>query len=156
MWPLVVGIGVVSILSKLFSDKPQSSPKRRIRKKRVFISFAIEDVKYRDFLIIQSKKPNSPFTFIDMSVKKPWSEIVWKDKCRTKIKKCDGMIVLISKNTWHSSGTRWEIKCAYEEKIPVVAMQVKKNNPGAKLPELGNAKVFAWNWPNLSSIVDKF
>lgn len=156
MWPLIVGVGVVSILSKLFSDNSPSTQKKRSNKKRVFISFAIEDKEYRDFLVLQSKKPNSPFTFIDMSVKKPWTENVWKAKCRTKIKKCDGIIVLISKNTWHSSGTRWEVKCAKEEKIPIIGMQVKKNNLGAKLPELGDSEVFFWTWPNLHSIIDKF
>ena len=43
-------------------------------RKRVFISFAIEDVKYRDYLVEQARKSNSPFDFIDMSVKKKWNE----------------------------------------------------------------------------------
>ena len=156
MWPLFVGLGVVSILSKLFENNSQSSQEEIKSKKRIFISFAIEDEEYRNFLVLQSKKPNSPFKFTDMSVKNPWSENVWKNKCRTKIKKCDGMIVLISKNTWHSSGTRWEIKCAKEEKIQIVAMQIKKNNHGAKLPELGNSEVISWTWSNLKSVIDKF
>lgn len=39
-------------------------------RKRVFISFAIEDVEYRDYLVDQARKKHSPFDFIDMSVKK--------------------------------------------------------------------------------------
>jgi len=31
-------------------------------KKRVFISFAIEDKKYRDYLVEQAKSDRSPFT----------------------------------------------------------------------------------------------
>jgi hypothetical protein len=33
------------------------------------------------------------------------------------------MIVLLSKNTWHSSGARWEIKCARKEGIPIKTKQ---------------------------------
>lgn len=39
-------------------------------KKRVFISFVMEDVKLRDLMVGQSKNPNTPFEFVDMSIKK--------------------------------------------------------------------------------------
>lgn len=38
--------------------------------KRVFISFAIEDSRLRDLLVGQAKNNNSPFEFVDMSVKR--------------------------------------------------------------------------------------
>lgn len=76
--------------------------------KRVFISFAIEDKIYRDYLVQQSKSSKSPFTFIDMSVKKKWNEDEWKTKCRTKIRNCHGVIALLSKKNssceWSSMG----------------------------------------------------
>ena len=73
-------------------------------RKRLFISFAIEDTVYRDHLVYQVRNGRSPFDFVDMSVKEPWNEEEWKNKCRTKTKRCDCVIVLLSKNTWHSSG----------------------------------------------------
>ena len=85
--------------------------------KRIFISFAIEDSNLRDLLVGQSKNDNCPFDFVDMSVKEPWDSN-WKEKCRTKIKRCDGIIAIITKNTKKASGQLWEIKCAKEEKIP--------------------------------------
>ena len=91
-----------------------------------------------------------------MSVKEPWDEKVWKQKCRNKIRKCDGMIVLLSKNTWRAAGARWEIKCAKEEGVPVIAMHVKKNDKAAKLPELGNSKVIDWSWDNLEDRIGRF
>ncbi len=104
MWPVILGAGAVALLLKaLFEDEEESNKEI---KKRIFISFAIEDEKYRDFLVAQAKNERSPFTFVDMSVKQPWDEQIWKQKCRTKIKYCDGMIVLLSKNTWHSNGAR--------------------------------------------------
>lgn len=39
-------------------------------RKKVFISFAIEDIEYRDYLVEQARKKHSPFDFIDMSVKR--------------------------------------------------------------------------------------
>ena len=56
--------------------------------KRIFISFAVEDVRSRDFLVQQAKNDRSPFEFVDMSVKEPWDDS-WKARCRTRIKGCD-------------------------------------------------------------------
>ncbi|MFN8288949.1 MAG: TIR domain-containing protein [Chitinophagaceae bacterium] len=114
-------------------------------RERVFISFAIEDKKYRDFLVAQARNSRSPFDFVDMSVKKPWTQREWKQKCRTKIKRCDCMIVLLSKNIWHSEGARWEIKCAKEEGLRVIGMHVKKNDKGAIPPELKGCRIIEWS-----------
>ena len=54
--------------------------------KRVFIAFAIEDKAKRDHLVYQAKLDNSPFEFVDMSVKEPWDE-KWKTNCRERIKR---------------------------------------------------------------------
>jgi hypothetical protein len=150
MWPLIVGAGVAIIAEALFGDE-----KAKNQKKRIFISFAIEDAKYRDFLVGQAKNENSPFEFIDMSVKQAWEQSEWQNKCRTKIKGCDGMIVLLSNNTWHSSGSRWEIKCANEEKIPVIGMHINKNDVYAIPPELKGKKVITWSWENIKNVITK-
>lgn len=117
---VLIGAGIAALLMKAFSE--DEAPRSKTDKKKLFISFAIEDEKYRDFFVAQAKNERTPFTFVDMSVKQPWDERIWKQKCRKKIQSCDGMIVLLSKNTWHSSGARWEIKCAREERIPVLGM----------------------------------
>ncbi|MEI6349303.1 MAG: TIR domain-containing protein [Bacteroidota bacterium] len=130
--------------------------KKKETRKRVFISFAIEDETYRNHLVNQARSEKSPFDFVDMSVKQPWDELEWKKRCRTKIKRCDGMIVLLSKKTWHSSGVRWEIKCAKEEGIPVIGMHIKKNDKGAIPPELRENKTIIWSWDNLNVSIKKF
>ena len=115
------------------------------REKLIFTSFAIEDARYRTHLVKQAKRESSPFSFIDMSAKKAWKESEWQRRCRTKIKKCDGVIVLLSNNTYHASGVRWEIKCAKEEGIPIIGMHVKKNDKKAIPPELKGKKIIIWN-----------
>ena len=129
--------------------------KKKETRKRVFISFAIEDETYRNHLVNQARSEKSPFDFVDMSVKQPWDELEWKKRCRTKIKRCDGMIVLLSKKTWHSSGVRREIKCAKEEGIPVIGMHIKKNDKGAIPPELRENKTIIWSWDNLNVSIKK-
>jgi hypothetical protein len=153
MWPILIGAGLVALIAKAFSEEDEKSIDNA--KKKIFISFAIEDETYRDYLVQQAKNERSPFSFVDMSVKKPWSEDEWKKRCRTKIKRCDGMIVMLSKNTFHSSGVRWEIKCAKEEGIPVIGMHIKKNNKGAIPPELKGIPVIDWTWDNLSKSLNK-
>lgn len=122
--------------------------------KRVFISFAIEDKEYRDHLITQARNTRSPFSFIDMSVKKPWNQNEWQAKCRTKIKRCHGVIVLLSNHTYHSSGARWEIQCAREEKIPIIGMHIRKNDKHAVPPELKGRKVIEWSWENIEKFIN--
>jgi hypothetical protein len=139
----------MGLLDIFFSNK-----EKKCVKKRVFISFAIEDVNYRDYLVQQSKKSNSPFNFIDMSVKKEWEQDEWKKKCRTKIKRCHGVIALLSKSTHKAGGARWEIKCANEEKIKIIGMHIKKNNKGAVPSELTGKKVVEWNWENIQQFIN--
>lgn len=156
MWRLIValGVGLASLILKDSIDNDEDFEKEV--KKRVFVSFSMKDKKYRGYLVDQAKDNRTPFTFVDMSVKKPWSEKVWRQKCRSKIKSCDGLIVLLSKNIWHSSGARWEMKCAKEEGVPVVGMHIFKNDRGAVPPELKGEKIIIWTWDNLYKVIKKF
>lgn len=118
-------------------------------KKRIFISFAIEDSKLRDFMVGQSRNSKIPFTFIDMSVKRPWDNS-WKTNCRTKVKGCHGMIVLITSNTLRASGELWEIKCAQEEEIPILFLWGNKIHSFSYVPSfVPFYKIKPWSWENI-------
>jgi hypothetical protein len=147
----LIGAAAVAFIGKLLFG---SSNEKDIRRKRIFISFAIEDSEYRDHLVTQARNERSPFDFIDMSVKEPYKS-EWKRKCRTKIKSCDGVIVLLSKNIHQSSGARWEMKCAKEEGISLAGMHIKKNDKGAIPPELKGKKVIKWTWENLAQLIEQ-
>lgn len=121
---------------------------------RIFISFAIEDATYRDFLVGQAKNERSPFVFVDMSVKEPWSSS-WKTQCRTKIKGCDGVIALVSKNTAKASGQLWEVECALEESIPTRGIYVDSTNKPLSLPtEFSGVVVTNWTWDAIKKFID--
>ena len=83
-------------------------------KKTIFVAFAIEDERQRDFLRGHALNPRSPFEYIDMSVKEAY-ESDWKDKVRSRIRRSDGVIAMVSKNSVKSTGQKWELDCAREE-----------------------------------------
>jgi hypothetical protein len=125
------------------------------RNNRIFISFAIEDAFYRDGLVNQARDERSPFSFIDMSVKEPWSDS-WKTRCRSKISGCDGLIALISRNTENASGARWEIKCAAEEGVPLIGAHIHKEwSQRYTPPELNGYDVIDWTWPGIAGFINK-
>ena len=125
--------------------------------KRIFTSFAIEDKPLRDFIVGQARNKKSPFEFIDMSVKKPW-DTKWKTNCRKKIKGCNGLIVIVTKNTRKATGQLWEIKCAKEEGIPIRAIwgySDKIKRPKYLPKELKSIRVVNWTWDNISNWIMK-
>ena len=64
---------------------------------KVFISFALRDIKLRDQLLEQLNKEQTALLFVDMPVKQSW-EPAWKEECREKVTDCDGVIGLVTKN----------------------------------------------------------
>jgi len=122
--------------------------------KRIFISFAIEDANLRDLLVGQAKNEKSPFEFVDMSVKEPWDDS-WKTRCRTKIKGCDGMIIIVTSNTKKADGQLWEVKCAKEENIPRRGIWGHSDDKPKSLPdELNGVRIVNWTWANIKSFLD--
>lgn len=118
-------------------------------KKVVFVAFAIEDVRQRDFLKGQSLHTKSPFEYIDMSVKEAYDKD-WKERVQTRIRRSDGVIILVSKNSLTSSGQKWEIECAKEEKKKILGIWAytddRTNIVGV------NTKV--WSWDNIKDFID--
>ena len=121
--------------------------------KRIFISFAVEDKWARDYLVGQARNDKSPFEFVDMSVKEPWDDS-WKTRCRTKVKGCDGMIAMISKNTAKADGALWEVKCAKTENVPIRGVYTTQDNRPSSLPSaLQGIRVVNWTWDNIKNFI---
>jgi hypothetical protein len=120
---------------------------------RVFISFAIEDANLRTLLVGQCKNENIPFSFVDMSVKEAWEDS-WKTKCRIKIKGCDGIIGIITKNTLKADGQLWELKCASEEGVPIFLMYGNDDRPVNFSESVKGCRIFNWSWPNISTFIN--
>ncbi len=121
--------------------------------KGIFISFAIEDVNSRDLLKGQSLKADSPFKYIDLSAKQAW-DTKWKTNCRTRIRGCDGVIALISKNTRISDGAKWEMQCANDEEIPMIGVHIHNDDKGQIPPQLAGTKVVNWTWSAITDFIN--
>ena len=119
------------------------------QKKTVFIAFAIEDERQRDFLTGQSLHTKSPFEYVDMSVKEPYDS-GWKERVRTRIRRSDGVIALISKNSLTSSGQKWEIECAKEEKKPIRGVWAYTNDR----TNFVSVNTVVWTWDNIKNFID--
>ena len=118
-------------------------------KKVIFIAFAIEDERQRDFLKGQSLNTNSSFEYVDMSVKKAYDSN-WKEHVRTRIRRSDGVIALVSKNSLTSSGQKWEITCAREEKKKVLGIWAYKDDR----TNLIGVNTMVWTWPTIENFID--
>jgi len=118
-------------------------------KKIVFIAFAIEDERQRDFLKGQSLHPRAPYEFVDMSVKEAYSS-EWKDRVRARIRRSDGVIVLVSANSHNSSGQKWEIECAKEERKPIRGIWAYANDRAT----IAGVATLPWSDTNISTFID--
>ena len=118
-------------------------------KKTIFVAFAMKDKTQRDLLRGQSLNTDSPFEYVDMSVKEPYDS-GWKDRVRTRIRRSDGVIVLVSKNSLNSSGQKWEIECAKEEKKKVLGIWIYKGDR----TNLSGVNTVVWTWSSIEKFID--
>ncbi len=118
-------------------------------KKVIFVAFAIEDERQRDFLKGQSLNTQSPFEYIDMSVKDAYT-FEWKERVRTRIRRSDGVIALVSKNSLTSSGQKWEIECAREEKRRVLGIWAYTDDR----TNLSGVRTLGWTWNAIKDFID--
>lgn len=120
--------------------------------KVVFIAFAKEDESSRNLFTGQRLSTLSPFAFVDMSVKEPY-KTEWKDRVRTRVRRSDGVIALISSHTPDATGQLWEIACAVDEKKPLLGLWIQSGYR-TKPTAMGTAPVKAWTWDNVASFID--
>lgn len=117
--------------------------------KTIFIAFAIEDERKRDFLKGQSLLTNSPFEYVDMSVKQAY-DTDWKNKVRTRIRRSDGVIILVSKNSLTSSGQKWEIQCAKEEGKKILGIWAYSDDR----TNIVGVLTKTWTWDNIKNFIN--
>lgn len=120
-----------------------------VDRKVIFVAFAMEDERQRDFLKGQSLHPRAPFEFVDMSVKERY-ESDWKSKVLTRIRRSDGVIALVSKNSLTSSGQKWEIECARTEHKKIRGIWAYT----ADRTQLPGVSTVAWSDTNIISFIE--
>ena len=84
-----------------------------------------------------------------MSVKDAYSS-EWKERVRTRIRRSDGVIALVSKNSLTSSGQKWEIACAREERKRLLGIWAYKDDR----TDLSGVKTVVWTWDAIKDFID--
>jgi hypothetical protein len=133
--------------------------------KRIFVSFSSEDVRYRDLLIGQARHQGTAFVFVDLSGNQGPSRadgdahgraIEDADESRRlRIRDCDGVLALISANTPHADGQLSELRCAFEEALPVLLIFVSEARPRSLPALLQNRRIVAWSWESISNFLKR-
>jgi len=84
-----------------------------------------------------------------MSVKEAYDK-EWKERVQTRIRRSDGVIALVSKNSLTSSGQKWELECAREEKKKTRGIWAYTDDR----TNLVGVNTVAWTWKAISDFID--
>lgn len=115
---------------------------------RAFISFEMEDRWARDFLVEQAKDKRNDIEFVDYSVQDPWDSS-WKTKCRERIGRTKGTIVLVGPTTYKSEAVLWEIEETKRQSHYIFGVQINSDKTHAIPAGLPTADVIRWNFDQI-------
>ena len=120
--------------------------------KSAFISFDYDN-DLRGNLVAQAKKPESPFSITDWSVKEPIDEN-WRKKVRDLIRRADLTIVICGKHTHDAAGVAAEVAIAHEENKPYFLLEGRKKKTCTKPKNaLKRDEIQKWTCENLKNLI---
>ncbi len=123
-------------------------------KKRAFISFDFDhDEGAKTMLAGQAKHPDSPFEFVDASVKDHLTGD-WEAKVRRRMDNIDVVIALCGTRTHSASGVAKELKIAQAKGKDYFLLAAYTDKTCTK-PKAARTtdKVYRWTWDNLKALI---
>ena len=125
-------------------------------KKRVFISFYMDDEAQVDLLRHQAKDERFDLEFSDYSVKEPFDE-KWRTQCTPRLQQSDVLLVMIGKETYQREAVLWEINKAYELGILVIGVRIHKdaNDPIPEPMRQNGARIVNWNMEEIQNAINE-
>jgi hypothetical protein len=121
-------------------------------KKVVFIAFAIEDEAQRNLMKGQSLNTRTPFEYIDMSVKEAYDSD-WQTKVLTRIRRSDGVIFLVSRDSLSSTGQQTEYKLAKAEGKKMLGIWAYGQD--RTVPSfMSGTRIIPWTWDGIAAFID--
>lgn len=133
-------------------DKEKCSRGNGAMKKKVFVSFDFDnDRRLKDFIIGQSKLPDSPFEVVDVSLKEAAPERDWMAKANAAIRRSDIVIVMVGPQTYRARGVLREVEMAQAANKRIV--QLIGYRDGDYTAVRGAGRLYRWNWENLKKLL---
>lgn len=121
-------------------------------KKRVFVSFDFDnDRALKDFIIGQSRLPDSPFEVVDHSLKEAAPERSWETKARAAIARSEIVVVMVGPHSHRAPGVLKEVQMARDLGKQIVQIIGYKDGNYTAVPNAG--RLYQWNWQNLKSLL---
>lgn len=124
---------------------------------RAFISFDFDHNEIEKILFAgQAKNSRTPFSIADWSCKSSLPQSQWEAELKSKVNKCNMVIVLVGKYMSSASGVAKEIKMAHDQDVPVFGVYVGGGNTASALPAgLARNRVIDWSWPTIAAAIDQ-
>lgn len=120
-------------------------------KPRVFGSFDFDrDHDLKGSLVAQTKRADSPFSLVDVSLKEAYPGNRWLGRAQSAISKCDLFIVLLGEHTYRAAGVLQEVKIA--KGLKKRRFQLRPQGSNAK-PVPGAGPIVSWTWTKLHSAI---
>lgn len=118
--------------------------------KKIYVGSAESDIRYREMLVNGRhrwelySKPSIDFSTFD---RKKMELSQCKPIVEKKIKRADGIMIIVSDKTSSDPLTLWEIDYSVAHKIPIVGVDVKRISPEL-IPDglKGKTIRFGWEW----------
>jgi len=121
-------------------------------KKPVFVSFDFDnDKKLKDFIIGQSKLPDSPFEVSDWSMKEAAPQSNWEQIAEGRITRVQLVIVMVGPETHRAPGVLKEVEMERKNNVPIVQIIGYKSGNYTAVPNAG--RLYSWNWDNLKKLL---
>jgi hypothetical protein len=116
---------------------------------RAFISFEMEDRWARDFLAQHAHDKRNDIDFVDYSVQNPW-DTSWKTRCRERIARTKGTIVLIGRTTHTSDAVLWEIAETARQEHYLFGIQINSDETHTIPSGLAAQNVIRWDFDQIT------
>jgi len=120
-------------------------------KKRVFVSFDYDnDRVLKEFIIGQSRLPDSPFAVVDCSMKEAAPQRDWERVAEGKIAGADLVVVMVGRNTYRAPGVAKEVAMARRHGVKIVQMIGYQDGNYTAVANAG--RLYLWSWDNLKRL----
>ena len=122
--------------------------------KSVFISFDYDhDNSLRGDLVAQAKRPDSPFSITDWSVRYRIDE-GWKKEVGDRIRRVDLIIVICGEHTHQAEGVEAEVTMVQQARKPYFLLKGRKDKTCTRPRSAPKRKkIHPWTWPSLEELI---